>query len=310
MTDKPLLSIIVPLYNTEKYIEQCLLSIVDSGMDDVEVIVVDDGSTDASASIVQALHEKYSQIRCINQSNQGVSQARTYGASVSKGEYLWFIDSDDYLIPKAVEHIIHLLHADPTDPAITADFIIEGKELLKMKFRIICPQQFIIRRDVFNREGVYFPQGIRYEDEYFSRVIQYEAKHVQVIKDYLYIYRQWPGSFMNSAKVASAKYLVEVYRHLSAFAKDHVSPADQAWFRYNIVSFLLETHTRFSSQIDTEEFHQFRKQYLPFIKQEFENNRHLFPRKERSLCSLLLKSPRCYFRIMSSFFVMKRWLRR
>jgi len=160
---------------------------------------------------------------------------------------------------------------------------------------------------LFDKGGVYFPQGIRYEDEYYSRVIQYYASHVQVLKDYLYVYRQWPGSFMNSANAGSAKYLVDVYRQLSSFAERYVSQSDQDWFRYNIVSLLLETHNRFLDQLDSDEFKQFRKQFLPYIQKEFNSHDGSFSWKEKVLGNMLINNPKHYAWIMSRYQLFKRW---
>lgn len=335
MRTRPILSIIIPLYNTEKYIAQCLRSILEDDILEngaMEVIVIDDGSTDASGDIVRSLQEDFRQIKYHRQPNQGVSSARSFGAQAAEGDFLWFIDSDDYLVPGAVRRIVDLIQSDPgldliaipllvqydnghhyvtpTYPAIEYDFVTPGKELLKRGFRIICPQQFILRKSLFFKEGVFFPKGIRYEDEYFSRVVQYYAAHTQALKDYLYVYRQWPGSFMNSAQVESVNYLVAVYKQLSTFAAEHVSAEDQNWFKRNIVSFLLETHTRFLEQVDSDAFRLFRKQYLPFIKQEFNACKSFFPKKERFLASVLLDHPRFYSAVFTRYNTVKTWFRR
>ncbi len=334
MRNHPIISIIIPLYNTEKYIAQCLRSIFEngsSGNDGIEVIVIDDGSYDASGDVVLSLQKEFRKIHYYRQQNQGVSAARSYGALVAEGKFLWFIDSDDYLVPGAVGRIVDLIQSDslldliaipllvqyenghhyvtPTNPAIEEDFTTPGKELLKRGFRIICPQQFILKKDLFFKEGVYFPSGIRYEDEYFSRVVQYLATRAKVLKDYLYIYRQWPGSFMNSVQVRSARYLVEVYKQLSTFADQQVSPEDQTWFRRKIVSFLLETHTRFLEQVNSEEFRLFRQQHLPFIKQEFNTYKRLFSTKERLLDIVLVDYPWVYSNLITRYNTIKTWLR-
>lgn len=90
-------SIIIPVYNTEKYIEKCLNSIVNQSFSDFEVIVINDGSTDNSEKIIDVFCSKYKFITKYNKENGGLSDARNYGISKSKGDYLIFVDSDDYI---------------------------------------------------------------------------------------------------------------------------------------------------------------------------------------------------------------------
>ncbi len=131
----PLLSLIIPLYNTEKFIGECLSSILDSSADkaDYEVIVIDDGSTDGSGEIVQLFSKKYYNIHLFSQENQGVSVARMKGAEKATGDYLWFIDSDDYLLDGALEEVMHLIRDNLTVDTFLVQVLIkeEGREYVK-----------------------------------------------------------------------------------------------------------------------------------------------------------------------------------
>ena len=91
-------SIIIPVYNTEEYLRECLDSIIHQTLKDIEIILVDDGSTDNSGKICDEYKEKDTRIKVIHQENQGVSVARNRGIEAAKGEYIYFVDSDDYLI--------------------------------------------------------------------------------------------------------------------------------------------------------------------------------------------------------------------
>lgn len=106
-----LLSVVVPLYNTEKYIAKCLDSILNQGLDanQYEVIVVNDGSTDSGPEIVAEYCGKYSNIRMLTQTNGGLSSARNLGIREARGEYLHFVDSDDYIEVGAYNHIFNNL---------------------------------------------------------------------------------------------------------------------------------------------------------------------------------------------------------
>ena len=108
------LSIIIPVYNVEKYIEKCLLSCIkqDISYEDYEIVVVNDGSPDNSITIVERIAKDYSNIRIINQENQGLSGARNTGMKHAKGNYIWFVDSDDYIEENCLGRIVSYLNGD------------------------------------------------------------------------------------------------------------------------------------------------------------------------------------------------------
>ena len=91
------ISIIVPVYNTEKYLEKCLNSLISQTLEDIEILCINDGSTDNSIKILEQYANRDSRIKIINKKNAGVSAARNTGISQAKGEYLGFVDSDDYV---------------------------------------------------------------------------------------------------------------------------------------------------------------------------------------------------------------------
>lgn len=99
MNDAPLISVIVPVYNVEDYVEQCVESVVAQDYPNLEIILVDDGATDSSGKICDLLGEKYSNVTVLHKENGGLSDARNYGLAHSHGEWISFIDSDDYVSP-------------------------------------------------------------------------------------------------------------------------------------------------------------------------------------------------------------------
>lgn len=112
----PLLSIIVPVYNTELYLRECLDSVMKQNNGKIEVIIVDDGSTDSSGQICEEYAEKHSEIiRVIHQENQGLLLARRRGIKESTGDYIAHLDSDDYLLNDAVNTICHAIDTAPCD---------------------------------------------------------------------------------------------------------------------------------------------------------------------------------------------------
>lgn len=111
----PLISVVIPVYNTAPYLEKCLESVVNQTYQNLQVIIINDGSTDNSAEICQKFSEKDDRIEFINKQNEGVSIARNIGIEKSKGEWIYFLDSDDFLDLNAFEYLINIAKSSKTD---------------------------------------------------------------------------------------------------------------------------------------------------------------------------------------------------
>lgn len=114
-TSRLLVSIIIPAYNVEKYIEKCLKSILEQTYKNIEVIVVDDGSTDKTAQLIDSISKQDDRIQVIHKENSGVSAARNSGIEISTGDYLVFVDGDDYLAEDYVEYMLSLVEKTGSD---------------------------------------------------------------------------------------------------------------------------------------------------------------------------------------------------
>ena len=102
----PLISFIIPVYNVEKYLAQCIESVLVQSHDNIEIILVDDGSTDKSGEICDNFSKTDNRVRVIHQENRGASAARNAGLGIAKGNYIAFIDSDDYVSPSMAEKLL------------------------------------------------------------------------------------------------------------------------------------------------------------------------------------------------------------
>lgn len=111
------ISFIIPIYNVEKYIEKCVDSIIKQTYKNIEIILIDDGSTDNSAVIIDKIAKTDSRIRVFHKTNGGVSSARNYGLKVSEGNYILFIDGDDYIEPEYAEYFYNLINTGDYDIA-------------------------------------------------------------------------------------------------------------------------------------------------------------------------------------------------
>ena len=123
MEGLPLISIIIPVYNVNEYLEKCLCSVCGQTYKNLEIIVVDDGSTDGSGEICDMFAETDSRIKVIHQVNKGQSCARNEGLTIARGEYIGFVDSDDWIDPDMYEFLYHLLVDNDADISVCAHYI-------------------------------------------------------------------------------------------------------------------------------------------------------------------------------------------
>ena len=130
-----LFSIIVPVYNTEKYLEGCLESILNQNFSDYEIILVNDGSTDSSPELCEHYAMRDERIRVIHKANGGVSSARNCGIEIAKGNYIWFVDSDDTIVYEALQILSEYIKEEP-------DLIVFNAPLQK-KYRVDSLETFL-----------------------------------------------------------------------------------------------------------------------------------------------------------------------
>lgn len=237
-----MISIVVPIYNVEKYIYKCVDSILKSGIQDFELILVNDGSPDASISKIQEFL-CYPNITLINQVNGGLSNARNTGLSVSKGEYIWFIDSDDsvnfipgfydrlsLLMTKNVDVIqlqYNLVYEDNScekEVNLHFDGSSDGIDLMRRRL-IHTPAQFKIFRKSFLLENdLFFYEGIYHEDVEFTFKVMTLARNCSSINYAIYNYLQRSsGSIMSSLGIKNVKDLIKINKSLIVFKIKHMN---------------------------------------------------------------------------------------
>lgn len=247
-----LLSIVIPVYNVEKYIACCLNSIFDQQFDEqsFEVVVVNDGTSDNSMQIVNSFVAMHQNIVVANQKNQGLSVARNTGLCLAKGEFIWFVDSDDWLFERSLEKVMNTLHEYPNidiitypllwsyddcknnriDIHVTENLKMSGKQFIKLIGATGAIQRNIIRKSLLEKNKIAFFPGILHEDGLFGPEIFYLARDVLVEKDPIYNYRQRSMSIMNSRTIKSAYDLIIVHQQLMLFKKRCVKDYDYLWF--------------------------------------------------------------------------------
>lgn len=276
------LSIIVPVYNAEKYLRQCLESLVALRICDYEIILVNDGSTDGSQTIMDDYMKHYPElVKCFIQKNSGVSCARNFGMSQATGTYIAFVDSDDYILPEEFEGLWSKVQNSGLDVAvanlqrdfdgkIVPDDLPRGKRKRLEKMGAVTGQTHMVaaynyikdevkgepytklyRRDFLRGNDLSFLPGIRFEDTLFVIQVLLCAKTVQYFDIDFYRYRMHQASFMHQ-KIGTLQ--TDSWRTVAMQLHEQIEQVGAARCAYEstIVSLLYLVH-RFGGTLDEKE---------------------------------------------------------
>lgn len=201
-----LISIIVPVYNIKDYVEKCIESLISQTYSNIEIILVDDGSTDGSGNICDKYAERDKRIVVLHKENGGLSDARNYGIDRAHGSLLAFVDGDDWLHPQMYELMTGVMDSNTADivtcwfEQLKEDFarqryrqeelslkILTGAEALSdIEIPLVVAWNKLYKKDIFN--NIRYPKGKLHEDEYVIHRILYKCNVVAVIDKPLYFY--------------------------------------------------------------------------------------------------------------------------
>ena len=209
------ISIVIPIYNVEKYLRKCLDSVYSLNLDNKEVVLVNDGSTDTSINILNEFKNKYpNKTKLITQKNQGLSEARNIGIKNSNGKYILFIDSDDFIIPTETEEFINFGLDKKVDILIgnyreyyNENYVVQksfyslDKNLekegiffiengVKNKCFRFAVWQNIYRKNFLLENNLFFKKGLLHEDSLFTPEAFFYAKKVRCFNKKFYFYRK------------------------------------------------------------------------------------------------------------------------
>lgn len=245
------LSIVVPVYNVERYVRKCILSMINQDDDwfkDIEVIIVNDGTKDKSIEQIQDLVNHYENITLINQENLSLSVARNNGMAKAKGDYIWFVDSDDWISTDAVSILMPYL--DGINDIITFAFtqVTEEEETLREvyfnetktisgieSFRQHCEFSTMAQRGVYKKKfltnyNLCFMPGVYNQDDELCLRASYFAKTVTLIPKSIYYFLRTSGdkhkSIMNTVKPKLGYDYLTVSKSLANFSREHVKEKD------------------------------------------------------------------------------------
>lgn len=255
INNPPKVSVIIPVYNTEAYVEEAVRSIMNQTLRDIEIILIDDGSTDNSLSVIEELANDDARIKFHTQTNQGVSNTRNYGIEIASGEYIHFMDSDDILASETLELCYQACmeknldfiffdaesFSENNDISLGFDYhrtylfdehvVCTGKEMLdKMldenRYRASACLN-LIKRDFIKQNKLSFYPGIIHEDELFTSELYLHAKKVSCVHELFYYRRLRAGSIMiNGFSSKNIQGYLTVIKQLKIISKENVDLKD------------------------------------------------------------------------------------
>lgn len=197
-------SVIIPCYNVEKYIERCLNSIINQTYSNLEILCIDDGSKDNTKKIIKKFLEKDTRIKYFYKENGGLSSARNYGLKYINGFYCCFIDSDDYVDSTYVSKLVNSIEKNNSEMAVCEFDRVYGKHITHKEMKMKDIENFIVPAawnkmfisDYF--KDLSFPEGLWYEDLGTIPKLYLLTDKIKFIDEYIYYYRQQENSIMHT----------------------------------------------------------------------------------------------------------------
>lgn len=240
-----LLSIVIPVYNVEKYLAECLDSVFSQDLSECEIICVNDGATDKSSDILKSYQNCYSQLIVLTQSNKGLSAARNAGMAVASGEFIYFIDSDDYLLRYSVKNIIDSIKSNKENEVVMfnakinddklyiSSFDFEKKDIHGVQFlknyydinRCYPPFNvwlYVYKKLFLKKFELHFLDNYFHEDIHFTLLVLYYAKNISFYDTPIYSYRlQGQNSISTNVRLKNLSDKSNIHRLLNTIYKNN-----------------------------------------------------------------------------------------
>ena len=303
-------SVIVPVYNVEKYIEKCLSSLVNQTLRDIEIIVVNDGSPDNSQKIIDKYAKKYSNIKSFTKKNGGLSDARNFGLKYASGEYIAFVDSDDYVKLDMYEKMYDKAKENNFDMVVCdIDYLYPDKTLrvssgleddttnIKDVYLNIHPAAWnkIFKKELFEND-VYFKKNVWFEDvEFIYRMLPY-IKSIGVVKEDFNQYVQREGSITSIVNKKIYHYIDNMNGIIDFYKKRKLYDEYQKELEYAYVRYIYATFIRSVKRYDY-------KDYIEAVDIAIKNVKEHFPKYRKN--KYFYKSLKGLYLVMFNKFVAK-----
>lgn len=256
------ISIIAPVYQVEKYIGQCIESVINQTFKNFELILIDDGSKDKSGNICDEYAKRDKRIHVVHTENKGAASARNRGLDLATGKYIAFVDGDDYLAENMLDKLYKVITQENCD-VVVCDFLnlhanpdkdfslqlsdskVSGREILShLKNQKNYGVWTIVWNKLYKKEilkDLRFPEGKYFEDEIFSDQLYLRCNEVQVISDVLYYHRVLETSTMNTQKIRNYLDLIDAFQLRINLYLENRLPDDEV---YKVLIYMLEPYTK------------------------------------------------------------------
>ena len=300
----PKVSVIIPVYNVENYIEKCLNSVLNQTLKEIEIIIVNDGSKDSSKQKIEKYLEKHeNKIIYLEKENGGLSDARNYGIGYAKGEYIAFLDSDDYIEPTMYEEMYKKAKEENSD-MVECDFLWEypkkvkedvgiiynNKKEMLAKARVVAWNK-LIKRQILLDTKIEFPKGLRYEDvEFFYKLIPYLGK-ISFLKKCFVHYVQRENSIANTQNSRTKEIFTVLDNVIKFYKEKGFFEEYKCELEYNYARLLLCSSLKRMCKIqDRKERNEALKETWNKLNTEFPNWKQNEILQEKGLKNLYMKS--------------------
>lgn len=260
MNEQELISVIVPVYKVEKYLERCVESIRRQTYSNLEIILVDDGSPDRCPEICDGYVKLDSRIQVIHKKNGGLSDARNAGIEIAKGKYIGFVDSDDYIHPEMYENLYKAIVKYRADISVcgvkkvySEQYIIEEQNILEVKrydgrqavaniydaelyLESVVAWNKLYRKELFI--SIRYPKGKIHEDEFTTYRLFYESDRVVRVNVQYYYYFQRKDSIMGKVNNEISDTVLDAYEEMGDFFEDRREEYLLQLVKYRYLCFL------------------------------------------------------------------------
>ena len=248
----PKVSVIVPIYNVEKYLEKCINSLLSQTLEDIQIILVNDGSKDNSGNIAKEYGKNNKgRVIYVEKENGGLSDARNYGLKYATGDFIAFLDSDDYIEKNAYEEMYNKAIEENAD-YVECDFIWEFPNKIRvdkqypyknkkemLSFVRVVAWNKLIKRQLIIDNNLEFPKGLRYEDvEFTYKLIPFINKFAYVDKPFIH-YVQREGSIANVQNERTADIFTVLDNVIEFYKKNNIYEEYRNELEYNYARYLL-----------------------------------------------------------------------
>ena len=302
--NNPLISVIVPIYKVEKYLRECIESIISQSYVNLEIILIDDGSPDLCPIICDEYAEKDIRVKVIHKENGGVSSARNSGLRIASGEYIGWVDPDDYIDKKMFECMLKLLIENDADISVcSVNYFGNNEGIINYGDTILCRHEYLklllsnkiqsflcnklFRADLFDK--IEFPVGDIYEDVMVQHLIAEKADRVVTTSDIFYYYRQRTGQITQCLGESD---FLSLFSAVQSRSKYYVGTEYYPYAVYNefvvLRDFIYQFDTK-SKRINIDEKRKIRKMLWTCF--------FLLSKKERIVGLCLMCFPRSFLKI-------------